>query len=154
TYDASEGFRCDYPAGWKARLEGVKDHYDFTCTRGAASIHISQGLVGSLLGDIAGAMGGQDNNPGHSPVARVHETRRRLIADEFQNYQEESAQTVNTHFGQARRSAFTASGNFGRKIRGYRATVLGHMTAFDVVCQCPAADWDNLEPAFTRAIES
>jgi hypothetical protein len=154
TYDVPEGFHCEYPADWKARHEGVKDHYDWTCKRGAASVHISQGMVGSLLGDIAGALGGQDNNPEHSPVARVHEVKRRVIADEFQNYQEEPAQTVNTHFGQARRSAFTASGTFGRKIRGYRATALALQTQFDVVCQCPEADWENLQPAFARVIES
>jgi DNA-directed RNA polymerase subunit RPC12/RpoP len=155
TYEASEGaFRCEYPAGWKVRFEGVKDHYQLTCTRGAASIRISQGLFGSLVGDIAGAIGPPSNDPDRSPVARVHEVKRPMIADDFHDYQEEPAQTIATRFGPARRSAFTAAGTFGRKVRGYRATVLGHMTQFDVVCQCPPADWENLQPAFTHAIES
>jgi hypothetical protein len=28
------------------------------------------------------------------------------------------------------------------------------MTQFDVICQCPPTDWENLQPAFNRVIAS
>jgi len=154
TFEASDGsFRCDCPAGWKLSVEGIKDHRDLTCTRGGASIRISQGLVGSILGDIAAA-GPEDNDPDRAPVARVHEFKRKLVTEQLADYQEERAETVRSGFGPARRSAFTASGFLGRKVRGYRATALGHMTGYDVLCQCPAADWEGLRPVFAHVIES
>jgi hypothetical protein len=147
-----KSFRYEYPADWKIHTEGAKDHYETTITRGSASIKITQGIVGSLLGDIAGA-GDPGNDPERSPVARVHELKRAAATEGLSKYQEEKAQTVRTKFGDARVSAFTATaGTFSQRVRGYRATVLGHMTQFDILCQCPTADWENLEPVFSRLI--
>jgi hypothetical protein len=153
-YQAPEdAFQCDYPSGWAVRREGVKDHFTVTFSKGTASIRISQSLAGSALGDIAGAAD-PGNDPDRSPVARVHAFKQAQLADEFSGYDEGPAEAVTGRFGAARRSAFTASGLLGRKLRGYRATALGPLIQYDIVCQCPEADWEVLRPAFARAIES
>jgi hypothetical protein len=153
-YQAPEdAFQCDYPSGWAVRREGVKDHYTVTFTKGSASIRISQSLAGSAMGDIAGAAD-PGNDPDRAPVARVHAFKQAQLADELSGYEEGPAETVPSRFGPARRSAFTASGLLGRKFRGYRATALGPLIQYDVVCQCPETDWDVLRPAFARVIES
>jgi hypothetical protein len=155
TYQAPEdAFGCDYPSGWAVQREGVKDHYELTFSKGSASITISQSIAGSAVGDIAGAAGDPGNDPERTPVARVHAFKQAMIAEKFSGYQEEAAVTVPGGFGPARRSAFTATGLLGRKLRGYRATTLGPMIQYDIVCQCPAADWEVLEPAFARVIQS
>jgi hypothetical protein len=155
TYQAPEdAFGCDYPSGWAVQREGVKDHYEVTFSKGAASISISQSIAGSALGDIAGAGGDPGNDPERAPVARVHAFKQAQAAEKLSGYQEEAAVTVPSRFGTARRSAFTARGLLGRKLRGYRATALGPMIQYDIICQCPAADLEVLEPAFARVIQS
>jgi hypothetical protein len=154
TYKAPEGaFQCQYPEDWSVQPEGIHNRYKVTFTKHHASIRISQGVLGSVLADISGALGaGKDDE--RSPVAQVHELKRRATEAEASGYKEEPAQTVTTRFGKARRSAFTEAGSFGKQTRGYRATVLGHQTQFDVYCECPAADWETLQPAFAQVIES
>jgi hypothetical protein len=155
SYEApDDAFRCPYPAGWKVEAEGFKDHYQVTFTKQSASIRISQGLLGSIVGDIAGAAN-RDNDENHLPVMSVHELKRAIIAEEFHDYQEEPAETISTPMGKVRRSAFTAKGALGwGKIRGYRTTAMAHMTQLDVVCQCSQADWEVLQPAFAKIIEN
>jgi hypothetical protein len=141
--------RCDFPSDWKHSLEGVKDHAELTFRSGVASIHIHQEFLKSAPGDPPA--GGDD--PERSLAAVVHERQQAAVGDEWNDYQEEEAETVRTGYGLARRSAFTAAGPRG-VVRGYRATVVGAAALFEVVCQCPNADWDNLEPAFARVIQS
>jgi predicted Zn finger-like uncharacterized protein len=157
TYDAPEGeFACLVPADWKLQEAGIKNTRSITVKKGSASIHIRQSLAGSLLGDIAGAGERDANVPDERlPVSRVHDLKKAGVAEEFSKYQEEAPTTVMTKsFGKARRSAFTCSGTFGGKKRGYRATVLANMISYDIICQCSEADWAVLEPAFAKVIAS
>jgi hypothetical protein len=156
SYSAPEGeFGCLVPADWDLKAAGTQNTRSLTVKKGSASIHIRQSLAGSLLGDIAGAGGGDAKLPDeHLPVSRVHDLKKAGVAEEFRKYEEEPATTVMTKgFGKARRSAFTSSGMAGKK-RGYRATVLANMISYDIICQCPEADWAMLEPAFAKVIES
>jgi hypothetical protein len=155
TYKAPEGaFQCEYPSGWTVQRQGIKDHYEVTFTKGNGSIRISQSLAGSAMGDIAGAGPDPGNDPERQPVARVHAFKQAQVAEEMSGYKEEQAETVPGRFGGARRSPFTAAGLLGRKIRGYRATALGPMIQYDILCQCPESDWEVLRPVFARVIES
>jgi hypothetical protein len=143
TTDENE-FGLDYPAGWNTRSYGLKNKREVNITHEGASITIKENLTGSLLGDIAGAANqGRPVDDDHIPVAKVHELRRPEGA------REESAVTVMTKAGKARRSLYTDGSN-----RGYRATVLLHQTALDVFCECRESDWETLRPAFDRVIAS
>jgi hypothetical protein len=140
-------FGFDYPAGWRAKSYGIKGRREADVKGGSASIVVKENLAGSLVGNIAAAAGGGNQvDDDLSPVAQVHEVRR---PKELPNYKEEPAVTVTTKIGKARRSAYTD----GSK-RGYRATVLLHQTALDIFCECRAADWETLRPAFEHVIES
>jgi hypothetical protein len=148
-------FHVSLPKGWKLESGGRKGQYRVSAERGAATIQVYESLTGSLLGDIAGA-GQPDPNVRDEflPVSRVHEIKQQAVSEEYGDYREEPAVTVETQFGKARRSAFTARAGLGGKVRGYRATALGTMTSIGVVCTCPPGDWDTLEPAFARVIAS
>jgi hypothetical protein len=156
TYDSPEDvFHVSVPKGWKLESGGRKSTYWVSAEKGGATIKVYESLVGSLLGDIAGAGPlGPDVRDELLPVSRVHEVKRRTFAEEYSDYREEPAVTVETKFGKARRSAFTGRAGLGGKVRGYRATALGAMTQITVVCTCSPGDWDTLEPAFARAIAS
>lgn len=143
-------FHISTPGGWKTESGGLKNYTWLTSEKGSASVKVNESLAGSLMGDIAEA-GRRDMNGGDEflPVSRVHEFKKAAVAEEIPGYQEQPATTVTTGFGKGRRSAFAARG-----VRGYRATVLGTMTQLTVLCTCAPGDWDTLEPAFTRVIES
>jgi hypothetical protein len=148
-------FHVTLPKGWKFQYGGRKDTYWVNAEKGGATIKVYESLVGSLLGDIAGAAQPDSNGPDESlPVSRVHDFKQKLLAAEYGSYREEPAVTVETKFGKARRSMFNARGDLGQKLRGYRVTALGGQTQIGIVCTCSPGDWDVLEPAFARAIES
>src|SRR5262245_32357194 len=148
-------FHVTLPKGWKFQYGGRKDMYWVNAEKGGATIKVYESLVGSLLGDIAGAVQPDPNAPDEAlPVSRVHEFKQKLLAEEYGSYREEPAVTVNTKYGKARRSMFNARGDIGQKLRGYRVTALGGQTQIGVVCTCSPSDWDVLEPAFARVIES
>jgi hypothetical protein len=138
-------FGFEYPAGWRLEDYGMKGKREVHIKGvGGASIDVTENMTGSLLGDIAGAVqGNQPPSDDRLPVARVHEQRRPEGA------KEEPAVTVDTKFGKARQSTYT---NGSR--RGYRVTVLMHQTALDVFCECRESDWNVLRPAFDRMIAS
>jgi hypothetical protein len=156
-YDSPEDvFHASMPEGWRFQSGGRKGQYWVSAENGGAAVKVYESLAGSLLGDIAGAAQ-PDPNAGDEllPVSRVHEVKRKLLAEEYADYREEPAVTVGTGFGKARRSAFTARpAGLGGKVRGYRVTALGAMTQVTVVCTCSPGDWDALEPAFARVIAS
>src|SRR5262245_60063685 len=121
-----EDFHVSLPKGWKLEPSGRKGQYRVTAEKGPAAIQVYESLTGSLLGDIAGAGQRDANVPDDLlPVSRVHEAKRQTIAEEYRDYREEPAVTVETQFGKSRRSAFTAKTGLGGKVRGYRATALG-----------------------------
>jgi hypothetical protein len=155
-YNSQEDvFHVELPKDWKIEGSGVRHAYWVEAKKGSASIKVEENAVSSLVGDIMGAV---DNNPNKSddelPVSKLHELKRQQFGEGYSRYEEEPAVTVRTGFGKSRRSAFSGKVSFIRKYRGYRVTTHGVDTQITVVCTCPAGDWDMLEPAFARVIES
>lgn len=151
-YNSKEDvFHVELPKGWKTEGSGVRHAYWVEAKQGSASIKVEENARSSIMGAV-------DNNPNQSdeelPVGRLHEFKRQQFGEGYSSYEEEPAVTVRTGFGKSRRSAFSGKVSGIRKYRGYRVTTLGIMTQITVVCTCPAGDWDMLEPAFARAIES
>jgi len=158
SYNATDGsFRCEYPDGWEAK-GGGKGHQWARFSSGNAEIHVETNVSGSIAGDIVKSknqMMGMDAPPEElSPVAQVHDLEKEAFAEERNQYQEMTPQTVKTSLGKARKAEFTAAGNFGTKLHGYRATILTHQRRLRIVCECPESDWATLQPAFDRVIES
>jgi hypothetical protein len=62
---------------------------------------------------------------------------------------------MKTGMGDARISQFSASGRWGKKISGYRATLLGGGgKQLRVVASCPDGDWEVCSKVFERMIAS
>jgi hypothetical protein len=146
--------RCEFPSDWKHDLAGSAGHYEVTFQLGAASARIVQVPVENIPADLAAATDGTLNDPERSPLSRAHERQRPAAAEPLSGYQEEDAENVTTGLRYGRRSAFTATASRGKKMCGYRATLWAAGREYDVLCQCPAADWENLEPAFAHIIET
>lgn len=150
-----EVFHVSLPKGWKVEPSGRKNQFKVTAEKGKATILIYESLTGSLMGDVAESANRGANVPDELlPVARVHDAKKPTVAEDYSNYQEDPAVTVETQYGKARRSTFTAKAGLTGKVRGYRATALGVSTSIMVLCTCPPEDWDTLEPAFAKVIAS
>jgi hypothetical protein len=148
-------FQISLPqGGWKLDSGGKKNIGWVSAAKGSATIKAYESLTGSLLGDIAGAaQGGRNVGDDLLPVSQVHNFKKLSVAEEYTQYKEEAAVTVDSRFGKARRSVFTARDGL-RTVRGYRATALGPFTQITVLCTCAPSDWDTLEPAFAKVIAS
>ena len=118
-----------------------------------AQISVNSDLAGSLFADIEKSRGGgADEEP---PVARIHPKGIKAASEEFTNYKERDAKVCKSKsLGEGRKAIFVADGSFGAKVYGYRATFLSNDKRITVLCQCPAADWKTLRPAFDTVIES
>lgn len=153
-YNAQDAaFQCDHPDGWEIKSGGAKNSAWAQFGTSTTYIKVAEKIVGSLLGDIGGNRTEDDGEL--STVASVHAEKKRFYEEEeFKNYVEEPAEPVKCTFGWARRSVFTASGSWGKKLKGYRVTVMGAVRQIDIICLCPEADFDTLKPAFIKSMES
>lgn len=168
-YNADNGdFAFEYPQGWDVAGYGKQNHV-VEITKGAAAITVKSDLSGSLVGDIIGSgMGGMTDGPpvgeldekaveameDLEPVAQVHQLGQKELAEAVSNYSESKAEKVSTGLGEGRKSQFTGKQSLGREIRGFRVTVLARDKRVVVICSCPTSNWEALQPAFTKLIES
>src|SRR5436190_13361882 len=74
-----DAFHVSMPKGWGFKYGGRKDLYWVSAEKGSATIKVYESLIGSVLGDIAGAVQPDPNAPDEQlPVSRVHEFKPKL----------------------------------------------------------------------------
>jgi hypothetical protein len=150
-------FACEYPEGWEATGAGKPDSPNSWAkfTKGSAEIQVEADLAGSLYADMARAGGGMTGENPEPPVAKIHPMALRQMKEDYSNYDEREAKTVQSKgLGEGRRSTFTATQSLGGKIYGYRATFISGDRRITVICKSPATNWQALKPAFERVIGS
>ncbi len=167
-FNAKDGtVQCKFPAGWEQNGGGGKTFYGCEFQKGAAKIRIMPDTSGSAIADMMGAgnqmMGidsgalGMDAEAAEelTPVARVHqELSLRQASDDLGELDVKSTETIQTGFGDTRKSEFTCSGTFGGTTHGYLVTALGLDKRIRVICTCPESNWETLKPAFDQVISS
>lgn len=165
THDVNSVFKIEYPEGWTVEsggTQGAPVWAKFRHPDHKVLIQVKSSMGASAIGDIAknlpggiGGVGAEMEEEDLAPVASVHQLMKDQFAGEYgDDYQEQPPQKIETGFGDTRVSEFTASGSFGSKIRGMRASMLGLDLQFTVICDCPEDDWDVCKPIFERAIKS
>lgn len=142
-------FHASLPQGWKIESGGIIHYSWVSAERASAKIKAEEGIAGSLIKDIVGQNYDPNGPDEQLPISRIHEMKQQAFAEEHKNYREEPATTVRNGFGKSRVSAFTTN-----KVRGYRATSAAGEVQIGIVCTCAPADWDMLQPAFMKVIES
>ena len=151
-------FACQYPANWQSDGGGKRGLEWAKFTSGPAEIRIDTGVAGSLIGDIAGSIGGSDEGaeiPENQPVHEVHMMGEEAAAKEFSGYKQVGeVEEFDVTLGPSRRNEFTAASTFGSGLHGYRATLLGNDKSVNVYCVCPESDWKTLQPAFEKVLLS
>lgn len=179
TFKAGDNsFQCDYPSDWHKKSgesQAIASMARFE--RGNARIEVKADLVGSLMGDMPAPGAGLpdlsqvpgaaslpglsglkvDNRPA---VERLHEADKKEAkleteASGYSEYEEDSPQKFESRMGDSRYSTFHAKGGFMTgNLKGIRATIMGPERAVKVVCRAPEKDWDTLQPAFQRVLQS
>ena len=157
TYAAIDNtFSCDGPAGWKMHETGATSGSISTVTYelGPARMKVVSDATGSLISESFNAANANLPPAEQIPaVQKLHEMDRKQLEDSLTGYQEQPAQKLQTPFGESRVSEWTGTGNAGA-LHGYRATMLGREREITVICLAPVEDWDLLQPAFHRVINS
>lgn len=160
THHVNSEFKCEYPAGWTVESGGTQGAPVWAkFTSGDVNIRVRSSMGASAIGDIAanlGGMPGEELDEDLAPVAQVHnhEKMKEQFAQEYSEYQESPPEKIETGFGDTRVSEFTASGSWGSKQRGLRASMLGKNLQFTVICDCPEKDWDVCRAIFEKVIKS
>lgn len=158
TYTANDGgFSIDAPAEWQSELGGASGYSYAKFTSGSAEIMVDTNLTASLIGDISKIGSSpfakdldEDDPP---PVAVAHHYEKAKFAED-NGVEEQPAVPITTGFGEGRKSEFTGTATFGGGIHGYRATALARERCIRIVCRCPEAEWQALQPAFDQVIAS
>jgi hypothetical protein len=158
-YNSKNGtFACEYPEDWSEDGGGGRGPEWAKFESSPALIHVTTGVAGSLMADVANARQGTVEEPippELEPVHGIHEDGVEAAERDYSGYKETGEpQVIEVSLGPARRSEFTASTTFGSGLHGYRATILGHDKAVTVFCICPESDWKTLQPAFDHTLES
>jgi hypothetical protein len=165
SFNAKDGVvACKFPEGWTRNGGGAAKFHGCAFESGSARIRLMADISGSAVGDIAksaGAMAGLDNadiDPELAeelaPVAQVHEMSLVQAEEDLGELDVIATETIQTGFGDTRRSEFTVAGSLGGQTHGYLVTALGHDKRIRVVCTCPEKFWTQLKPVFDEVIGS
>src|SRR5262245_7715590 len=167
TWNATDGtFSIQYQDDWNGDGGGRQGFQWAVFSRGSAKITIDVSTEPSLIGDIAQSFNTAaglnqplaDVDPKvqeeAAPVAAAHAYSLQRYPVDLANYKEKEPVAFQTGFGDARKSEFTARAGLGAKLHGYRATTLTVNKAILIFCQCPDSNWQTLQPAFDKVLES
>ncbi|CAN5859618.1 hypothetical protein BH23PLA1_BH23PLA1_34380 [soil metagenome] len=148
-------FRIQYPEGWKAESGSRPDNtYSWArFTQGPAAVRVIADVSGSLMADVSRAFGGDDDDE-FPPVLAAHESKTRIIADDFGDYHEGKSILIDTAMGKSCVCEFEANGSMGVRLRGYRVTMLSRDRRITVLTYCPLKQWNRLKPAFEEVFLS
>jgi len=110
-------------------------------------------MSGQEVNQIGGpSMGRLGEAPG---IESTHAYHKSVVIKDFSNYKEGAAKPIETGFGEALISDFTAGeGLFRSKIKGCRASVVHRDHQYSIVCKCPPEQFKDVKPVFEKIIGS
>lgn len=147
-------FKIQYPTGWQMQSGGKGRYASAQFTSGNALISVKTSLAGSLFGSMAQTGMLRPDQPAQlSPVAAVHLMEKESF-EEDEGVEEKDPMKIKTGLGEGQKSEFHGSNAFGAETHGYRVTTLSRDYRIRVLCKCPASEWESLQPAFDKVIES
>lgn len=110
--------------------------------------------IPGMDGQVPGGLGGAPTEK-RPPVEVLHDTDKKALDEELEEYQELPVQKFPSNLGDARISEFTYKGEgWTGKMHGYRVTILGGDKRFTVKCESTEKDWPLLKNAFIRTLNS
>jgi len=160
-------FHCELPEGW-TNTGGGKKSTSFQWVRskkGGCMIHGATDVSSSVVGDIATSfnnVGGgdealtQEEIDERAPVNSVHKMNvKKVDPDDYGGYKEIGDPIKFTaSLSEGRKSIFTARVGAGKKVKGYRATLLAQNNGVTFYCYCSEKDFEKFQPAFDKVLES
>jgi len=159
-------FTCELPEGW-TNTGGGKKSTSFQWVRskkGGCMIHGATDISTSLVADISSSF---NNAPGgeevltqeqideRAPINQVHKRNiKKVDPDEYGGYKEIGDPIKFTaKMSEGRKSIFTARVGAGKKVKGYRATLLAQNNGVTFYCYCSEKDFEKFQPAFDTVLE-
>ena len=153
---ADGAFALDYPSTWIAQggIDKNRGNSHVKLEKGGVSIRVDASFQQSVIGDILGGSFDTTDMPDSSqPEALLHEKNLDYYKDNYQNYQEEGAETIKLPIGAARVAEFTAADGLFN-IRGIRATIVTRDKGVTFRAYAPEGQWEDFGPVFDQMLES
>ena len=152
-FNSREGtFAMEYPEGWTADGNGNRSRGVAWAKfeKGPIEIRIDASFTDSLGGDIP-----TDNDTPDElkPEALLQQHYLEYYQDKFSGYSQDEGETIRTSLGPTRMNKFTGSQGFS-KIKGIRASIMGHDRGVTFLAHCPENQWETFEPVFDRMLRS
>jgi len=160
-------FHYEAPEGWTNTGGGKKaTFYQWVrSAKGGCMIHGVTDQSSSLMGDIASSantLGGGDEGltqeqiDERAPITKVHKMNvKKVDPDDYGGYKEVGDPIKFTSpLSEGRKSVFTARVGAGKKVKGYRATLLAQNNGITFYCYCGEKDFEKFQPAFDKVLES
>lgn len=154
--DKHNTFKMQAPGGWTSDSGGNDKKYSWAVfASGGAKIAVDVDGMGALILRTA-ETGINPMAPGGAGLSldasKVHWLENHGFEERL-GVKEEKPSTLETGLGEVHRSEFASAGGSGG-LRGYRATAVNGDQRIQIVCSCPAAEWDTLKPVFDKVIGS
>ena len=160
-------FHCELPEGW-TNTGGGKKSTSFQWVRskkGGCMIHGATDISTSAFGDIASSfnnLGGgeetltQEQIDERAPVNVAHKRNiDKVNPDDYGSYKEIGDPIkFKAKLSEGRKSIFTARVGAGKKVKGYRATLLAQNNGVTFYCYCGEKEFEKFQPAFDKVLES
>lgn len=158
-------FHVDHPEGWKTDGGGKPGTTQWVrFSKGGVMIHGATDISTSLFGDIASSANNLSSEEGltqeqieeRAPVNAAHVMNiKKVDRDEYGGYKEEGKPIkFMAPISEGRKSIFTARVGAGKKVKGYRATLLARNNGITFYCYCSEKDFEKFRPAFDKILES
>ena len=158
--DNDISFQFQHPKGWTPIARGGSGNIppSIRFEQGNIKVSFRASNSGAAIQDMTQAMSGQAGElPDElKPVARVHDFQKAKFSDEMPGYTELGpVEKIETGLGEGRLSTFVASGSFGGRLYGYRATLLSTNFQWNIVCQTSSQhEFSAYKAIFKKMIES
>jgi uncharacterized Zn finger protein (UPF0148 family) len=138
------------PEGWKSTSGGGgRDGppiFAKISDGGSISIEIRESYVLKLMRLAGGRL---------PPLEEIHQYLREATKKNFSSYEEGPERPITTEGFQACVSDFSGKESlFSEKVKGCRASLVHAQHQYNVVCQCPAAQFEDVKPVFEKIISS
>ena len=128
-------------------------------------IHGATDISTSAFGDIASSfnnLGGgeetltQEQIDERAPVNVAHKRNiDKVNPDDYGSYKEIGDPIkFKAKLSEGRKSIFTARVGAGKKVKGYRATLLAQNNGVTFYCYCGEKEFEKFQPAFDKVLES
>lgn len=148
-------FALDYPFGWlpQGGIDKNRGNSHVIFEKGGINIRVDASFQQSVMGDLLGGAFDTTGLPDDAqPEAQLHAKNYEYYKENYTNYNELPAETIDIPIGSTRVAEFTATEGLST-IHGIRATTVTADKGVTFRAYAPESQWEDFKPVFYKLLE-